>query len=137
LFESSVRGAFLQYLKAGQLNPFVQITLDEPSPLFGDATPIMEAIKDEEMRKVARLVFGPSVLTRPLAAPPGTPEDRVAALRKALLAVAADEEATAAAHRAIGAPLHPKSGEAVAQLMSEFLATPPGLVKRAYSYTHD
>jgi tripartite-type tricarboxylate transporter receptor subunit TctC len=137
LFESSVRGSFLQYLKAGDLKPFVQITLGEKSPLFGDATPILEAVPSDDMRKIAQLVFGPSILTRPLAAPPGTPGDRVAALRTALLETAADKEAMAAAQSVMGAALHPKSGEEVSRLMAEFVSTSPELVKKAFFYTHD
>ena len=136
LFESSVRGSYMEQVKSGDLTIFVQIALGEPSALFGAATPIMDVIKTDEMRKVAELVFGPSTITRPLAAPPGTPADRVAALRKALLETAQDPRTIEA-----GAPaqivLHPKSGADVETLIAQFQATPPDLVKKAYAYTHD
>jgi tripartite-type tricarboxylate transporter receptor subunit TctC len=136
LFESSVRGSYMQDLQAGNLKIFVQIALGEKSPLFGDATPIMDAVKSDEMRRVAELVFGPSLLTRPLAAPPGTPEDRVAALRTALLATVRDQETIAAAQK-MGMTLQPKSGEEVERMIGEFQATPAALVKKAYAYTHE
>ena len=136
LFESSVRSSFMQDVQAGNLKIFVQIALGEKSPLFGDATPIMDAIKDDEMRRVAELVFGPSLLTRPLAAPPGTPEDRVAALRAGLLATVKDEETIAAAQK-MDMTLQPKSGEEVERMIGEFQATPAELVKKAYAYTHE
>ena len=126
----------MQDVQAGNLKIFVQIALGEKSPLFGDATPIMDAIKGDEMRRVAELVFGPSLLTRPLAAPPGTPQDRVAALRTALLATVKDEETIAAAQK-MEMTLQPKSGEEVEKMIAQFQATPPELVKKAYAYTHE
>jgi tripartite-type tricarboxylate transporter receptor subunit TctC len=137
LFESTIRGSYMHDLQSGDLNIFVQITEGEKMPLFGEATPIMDAIKSDEMREVAKLVFDPSLLTRPLAAPPGTPADRLAALRAALLATAKDEEAVAAAKKLIGTPLRPKSGEEVEKMIASFEATPPDLVKKAYAYSHD
>jgi hypothetical protein len=136
LFESSVRGSYMQQLKSGELTIFVQIALGKKSSLFGDATPIMDVIKTDELRKVAQLVFGPSEITRPLAAPPGTPADRVAALRAALLETARDPR-TIEAGKAMQIVLQPKSGEEVERLIAQFQATPQDLVKKAYDYTHD
>jgi tripartite-type tricarboxylate transporter receptor subunit TctC len=135
-YESSVRGAYMQELRVGDLGIFVQTALGEKSPLFGDATPVMDAIKDKEMRRAADLVFGPSLIARPLVAPPGTPEDRVAALRMALLATVRDQ-ATIAAAQKMGMTLQPKSGEEVERMIDEFQATPTELVKKAYAYTHE
>jgi tripartite-type tricarboxylate transporter receptor subunit TctC len=136
LFESSVRGSYMQQVKSGDLTIFVQIALGEKSPLFGEATPIMDVIKTDEMRKVAQLVFGPSTITRPLAAPPGTPADRVAALRTALLETAKDPR-TIEAGKPMQIVLHPKSGAEVERLIAQFQATPQDLVKKAYGYTHE
>jgi tripartite-type tricarboxylate transporter receptor subunit TctC len=136
LFESSVLGSYKQDVEAGNLEIFVQIVLGEKSPLFGDATPIMDAFKSDEMRQVANFVFIPSLLARPLAAPPGTPEERVAALRAGLLATVKDEETIATAQK-MNMTLKPKSGEEVEKMIAEFQATPPELVKKAYAYTHE
>jgi len=136
LFESSVRGSYMQQVTSGDLTIFVQIALSQRSPLFGNATPIMDVVKTEEMRKVAQLVFGPSLITRPLAAPPGTPTDRVAALRAALLETAKDPR-TIEAGKPMQITLQPKSGDEVERLIAQFQATPPELVKKAFAYTHD
>lgn len=135
LFESSVRGSYMHDVEAGNLKIFVQISIGEKSPLFGDATPVMDAIKDAELRKVAELVFGPSELTRPLGAPPGTPKERVAALRNALLETAKDP-GTVAAGAKMKIALKPKTGEEVEKMIAKFQATPADLVKKAYGYTH-
>jgi len=136
LFESSVRGSYMRELSAGDLNIFVQIALTHKSPLFGDATPVMDVIKTEELKKIAGLVFGPSEITRPLTAPPGTPADRVAALRAALLETARDPR-TIDAGKAMQIVLEPKSGEEVERLIRQFQSTPPELVKKAFAYSHD
>jgi tripartite-type tricarboxylate transporter receptor subunit TctC len=136
LFESSVRGSYMHELSSGDLNIFVQIALTRKSPLFGDATPVMDVIKTDEMREIAGLVFGPSEITRPLAAPPGTPPDRVSALRTALIETAKDPR-TIDAGKALQIALEPKSGEEVERLIRRFQSTPPELVKAAFAYTHD
>src|SRR5690606_11049208 len=58
MYESSVRGAFLQSLQAGDLDIFVQFGLDRDVKLFGNATNIFTMLKNEEQKKMARLVFG-------------------------------------------------------------------------------
>ncbi len=136
LFESSVRGSYMSELQSGDLTIFVQTTIGKTSPLFGKATPIMDVIKTDALRKVAELVFGPSAITRPLVAPPGTPADRVAALRAALIETAKDPR-TVAAGKSMQIALEPKSGAEVERLIAELQATPPDLVKQAYDYTHD
>lgn len=137
LFESTVRGSYWHDVKSGNLKLFVQATSEaDKVPLFGDATPVMDFVKGKEMRKIAALVFAPSQLTRPLAAPPGTPKDRVAALSAALMALAKDPDAIAAAKKVIGMPLRPKSAEELQKAFASYEATPPGLVKKAYAYSH-
>ena len=74
LFESAMRVGYLDDIKAGSLGLFVQTAADEFSPFFPEATPVMSVMKDDAMRKLARLVFSPATVTRPLAAPPATPK---------------------------------------------------------------
>ena len=136
LFESSVRSSYMQDIKDGNLTIFVQITTGQPSPLFSGATLIPGSIRNNDLRESAELIFGPSLLTRPLAAPPGIPPERLEALRAALIATAADPAAIEAGQKMrIG--LQPKSGEEVESMIRKFQSTPPDIVKRAYAYTHD
>jgi hypothetical protein len=85
MYESSVRGAFRSSFESGNLVIFVQLGLTDKVPYFGRATDIFDLLKTEDEKKMARLVFGPAEITRPLAAPPGTPKARGATLRKALM----------------------------------------------------
>jgi hypothetical protein len=136
IFESAVKGAYKQDVANGNLNIFTQIVPDdETSPTFGKATPIMQAIKGERLRAIAKFLFVPSLLARPLAAPPGTPADRVAILRKALMDTEADPEALAAAQKA-GLALKPKSGREVDAIMRDVQDVPHDIIQAAYSYTH-
>jgi tripartite-type tricarboxylate transporter receptor subunit TctC len=125
----------VEELQSGNLDLLVHMGMDRQVPLYGKALPISDAIKTPEMRKIAELVFNPGVITRPLAAPPGTPKERVAALRKAFTDNANDPLTAAAAKKA-NMTLHTMSGEEVEKMVSGFLATPPELVKKAFDYTH-
>jgi tripartite-type tricarboxylate transporter receptor subunit TctC len=131
MFESSVRGAFSSSFKSGDLGLFVQLGEGESVPLFGKATNIFSMLKTEEQRQMARLVFGPAEITRPLAAPPGTPKARVTALRKALLSMAKDPGLIADAKK-IKVTLTPIPGDKVASAFDSYFKTPRALVDKTY-----
>tara|TARA_R110002126_G_scaffold9930_20_gene44642 strand:- start:589 stop:1668 length:1080 start_codon:yes stop_codon:yes gene_type:complete len=130
MFESSVKGAFAGHVKAGNLKVFVQFGPDKAVPYFKDATRIYDRLKSPEDRQVMDVIFRQTQLARPLAAPPGTPADRVAALRKAMMTTLSDPAllADAAKLRVEFAPL---SGEEAQALLDKFYATPPALIKKA------
>ncbi len=134
MYESSVRGAFFSSFKSGDLVLFVQLGLSRKVPLFGEATNIFTMLKTDEERKMARLLFGPAELTRPIAAPPGTPKARVVALRKALLDVMKDPKLIADGKK-IKTLFRPMSGEDVAKAFKEFYKTPRALVDKTYEYS--
>jgi len=133
MFESSVKGAFAHDVQAGNLNLFVQFSLGRKPPIFGDATPVMTMIKNPEDRKIAELLLGLNEITRPLAAPPGVPKDRVAALRKALIDTMKDP-AMIADGKKIKMDFDPMTGEEVEKLFVDFATTPPATIKKAYAY---
>ena len=76
------------------------------------------------------VLFRQTQLARPLAAPPGTPKNRVAALRKAMLDTLRDPALVADAKRARIA-FDPLSGDAAQALIEKFYGTPPHLVEQA------
>jgi len=133
MFESSVKGAFAHDVKDGNLNLFVQFSLGRKPAIFGSATPIMTMIKKPEDRKIAELLLGLNAITRPLAAPPGVPKDRVAALRKALMDTMKDPAMIADGER-IKMDFDPMTGEEVEKLFVDFSNTPPAMIKKAYAY---
>ena len=130
MFESSVKGAFRRHVEAGNLKVFVQFGPDRAVPYFKDATRIYDRLKSPEDRQVMDLIFRQTQLARPLAAPPGTPADRVAALRKAMLAAIADPELATDAEK-LKIEFAPLSGDEAQALLEKFYATPPALIKKA------
>lgn len=130
MFESSVKGAFAPLVKAGHLKVFVQFGPDKAVPYFGDATRLYERLKSPEDRQVMDVIFRQTQLARPLAAPPGTPADRVAALRKAMLDTLHDPELKADAAR-LKIDFDPLSGQEAQALLEKFYQTPPALIAKA------
>lgn len=134
MFESSVRAAFDQHIRAGEFKIVVQFGLDRKVPYFGDATQMATLLKTDEQKRIANLIFRQTELARPLAAPPGTPKERVAALRKAMLDTLKDPAMLADAGR-MQVEFDPVPGEEAAQMFEDFYKTPPDLVAKARTYT--
>ena len=132
MYESSVRGAFADDHKSGKLNIFMQVGVDRTVPFFGNATQVYKTLKTDEQREIAEMIFRPAELTRPLAAPPGTPKDRVVALRKALLDTMKDPGLIADGKK-VGIDFKPMSGQRVAELMDGFYKAPPELLKKVHA----
>lgn len=68
----------------GSFVPIVQIG-SKKHPVFGNAPLVYDLAKDDQERQVMKFVFGLAEVSRPFAAPPGVPADRLAALRKAFM----------------------------------------------------
>jgi tripartite-type tricarboxylate transporter receptor subunit TctC len=138
MYESSVRGAYMSDVQSGDLKIIFQAGLDRKVSLFGDAPSIGELIKPmgNEMRQIAEIIFRPGEITRPLAAPPGTPADRVKALRKALRDAMKDP-ATVADGKKIGLDFLPMEGERVEQIVADFYKTPPEVIKKALALSSE
>jgi tripartite-type tricarboxylate transporter receptor subunit TctC len=134
MFESSVRGAFDQHVKSGELKIITQFGRDRSVSYFTDATRMYDLLKTKEQKQIADVIFRQTELARPLAAPPGTPMDRVAALRKALMDTMKDPALIADGKR-IRIVFDPVSGEETAQIFNDFYNTPAALVKKARQYT--
>ncbi|NKB19880.1 MAG: hypothetical protein GKS01_04965 [Alphaproteobacteria bacterium] len=135
MYESSVRGAFASSFNSGDLNLFVQVGQGRNVKLFGNATNLFSMIKDPELKKIAKLTFGPSEITRPLVAPPGVPKARLAALRKAMIETMKDPDMIADGKR-IKTTFQPMNGEEVQARFAEYYATPKELVEKAYIMTY-
>ncbi len=130
MFETSVRGSYWNDLKSGDLNIIVQTSYGRNLELFGEATNLYSLLKSEEDIQMAKLVFGPAEITRPLAAPPGVPPERVAALRKALMEAMKDPALLADGAK-IGLVFMPMSGEEVETELQELFKTPRAVVDKA------
>jgi len=134
MYESSVRGAYLHDFKSGDLNVFVQLGENRTIPFFKDATPIFSLLKTKEQKQMARLLFGPGEITRPIAAPPGTPKARVAALSKALMDTGKDPGLIKDGMR-INTTFRPMNGKQVADAFASYYRTPRDVVDKTYNVT--
>jgi tripartite-type tricarboxylate transporter receptor subunit TctC len=134
MFESSVRSSYEQHIKAGEFKIVTQFGRDRAVEYFGDATRLYDMLKTDEQKQIADVIFRQTELARPLAAPPGTPKERIAALRKAMLDTFKDPELIADAKRR-SVEFDPVPGDETTQMFAAFYNTPPALVAKAREYT--
>lgn len=111
----------------------VQIALAK-DPQRQDVPLLMDLIKDPKRHAAVVFLSAQASIGRTLAAPPGTPSDRVAALRKAFDATMKDPAFLAAAKKR-KMDLAPLSGAAVTEMVLEHLATPADVVRIAKKAT--
>ena len=110
----------------------VRILAQWSSPAHPDLTayPLVESLaKTDEDRLALKLLTSRLEAGRPFVAPPGVPQVRVAALRKAFDETMRDPALLAEANRLL-LDVEPMSGEEVAALVKSVLATPPAVVTR-------
>ena len=125
-----MRSAYDQHIQSGDFRIIVQFGRDRAVPYFKDATRLYDVLTSEEQKKVADVVFRQTELARPFAAPPGTPKDRVAALRRALLVTLKDPGLITDA-KSLEIDFDPVTGEETAEMFAGFYAMPPALVEEA------
>jgi tripartite-type tricarboxylate transporter receptor subunit TctC len=86
--------------------------------------------KTDEQRQIMELVYSQEVFGRPFILPPGSPADRVAALRKAFLAAFDDKDLLAEA-QTMRLDVAPISGAEVQALVTKVYSFPPNIVEKA------
>src|SRR5580692_852053 len=100
------------------------------SPLFPQTPAIMELAKDDRTRRILQLVLAPLQMDRPILAPPGTPADRVAALRQAFHDTMTDPGFIAEAAKE-HLEVEEVGGAQVARILDDAFAMPPDIAKAA------
>ena len=129
MFASSVKAQFMDDVKNGRLKLVIQMG-SKTSDEFGKIPSVFDYAKTDEDRAVLDVHFKQLLLGRPLAAPPGTPADRLQALRDALVATMKDPEFLADADK-MGLDIDPASPEEVVDVLKRFASFPPEVFKRA------
>ena len=105
----------------------VQLNLTKGSDLQ-DVPLITEFATSDQQRQMLKLILSRQEMARPYAAPPGIPDDRKAALRKAFDETWADPDLLAEM-KARGQEVNPVSGAALDKLIAELYATPKAVVE--------
>jgi tripartite-type tricarboxylate transporter receptor subunit TctC len=103
------------------------LTRDPKAP---DVPTAMELTDDPMKKQALELVLSQSILTRPFAAPPGLPPERVAALRKAFDETMKDPDFLADIERQ-KLEVSPMGGAEMAKLIEHLNATPQAVVDLA------
>lgn len=126
---ASYKGTMPKAVATGDLVPLIQIGVrkdrDLPDvPLFLDLV-----AGDPVKAPVARFLSLTTAISRPLAAPPGVPAERVAMLRRAFDEVVSDPAFLADAARA-SVDIDPMDGASLQQAVVQILATPKDVIAR-------
>lgn len=129
LLVSGLKTDFADSWKNGVLSVAVQMGLNK-HPDLPNVPNAFDLVTKEEDKQLFRLIFGPWAYGRPIFAPPGTPADRVAALRAAFKATLADPEFVAET-RKLNIEINPMDGEKIASIVDGILKTPDPVVQRA------
>ena len=136
----SVKFASPEWVSEGKIRVIAQIALRPREDMTKLGAPmIMDFITAEnvlpqftvdEAKTYFKLMLAANQLGRPFAVGPGVPKERVAALRKAVAAVATDP-GFVAENKKEGRDVDPTSGEEMQALFAELAATPKNILANA------
>jgi tripartite-type tricarboxylate transporter receptor subunit TctC len=129
IFASTARQLFQEDTTSGRFRFFVQFG-QQPEPHFGAAPTIYSVVEKAEDQQLAQLVFAPAEITRPIAAPPGTPPGILQALRAGFERTVRDPEYLAEVRKMQLDP-KPMSGEETAATFARLVDAPREVVERA------
>jgi tripartite-type tricarboxylate transporter receptor subunit TctC len=105
----------------------------KPHPDLKDVPLMMDLVTKAEDKRALQLIFATQEMGRPFTAPPGTPPDRLAVLRKAFLAALEDPALVAEAQKQ-GLEIDPISGEEITQILVDLYDTPKEIVDRVNGF---
>lgn len=125
---NNIKTAQANALEDGSLRVLLQIAMD-PNPDLLDVPLVYDLAETEEDRQLVALMSAAPLMGQSFAAPPGTPDAIVEALREAFDATMNDPEFLSALE-ASQIEFSPMSGEELDELVQSIMATPPDVVER-------
>jgi tripartite-type tricarboxylate transporter receptor subunit TctC len=123
---TSLKALKPNWIAEKKVNFPVQLNLTR-GPELQEVPLVTEYARSEAQRQMLKLILSRQEMARPYAAPPGIPDDRKAALRKAFDDTWADPELLAEM-KSRGQEVNPVSGPALDRLIAELYATPKDVV---------
>jgi len=125
---SLFRSQFSRLAADGKIRLIAQgaVRKDERYP---DVPNILDQAKSPDIRQALEFLYLPLALGRSLAAPPGTPPDRLAVLRNATQAAMKDADFLAEAAK-LDIDIEPMGADETAATVDRLFATPPAAVAR-------
>ena len=128
---STVKSVKPEWLKPdSDFRVLVQFARATRHPDFPDVPTARELAKNEAARALIELAELPYALSRPFAAPPGVPPDRLAALRRAFEATLGDAEFRADADKA-QLEIEPLTSVEIETLLAKAYGAPKPIVQKA------
>jgi len=116
--------------RAGALNVLIQ-NATSPDPELPKVPLLIDLVKgDAKKEAIARLLSVTLELSKPLAAPPGVPEDRVELLRKAFAHTTRDPEFLVDAQKT-GFPIDAMPGAELQAAIEQIMTAPPDIIAAA------
>lgn len=126
---STMKASRPRWVSQHLLNVIVQMGLSKLAEL-PEVPSALDLVADPTNKRVMELILMRQEAGRPFAAPPGTPSDRVAALRQAFVKTLADPGFIAEAAK-LQLEIDPLSGKAIEKLLAKAYAAPKPIVQRA------
>jgi tripartite-type tricarboxylate transporter receptor subunit TctC len=128
LTTGTFRATLEQPYKEGKLK-LVAIAGLSKEPNFPDVPNMIDEAKTPEQRQALEFLFAQMEIGRAMAAPPGTPDARVAILRRGFDATMKDQNFLAEAEK-LKLDISPIDGAATAAVVAKFYETPPAVVQK-------
>jgi tripartite-type tricarboxylate transporter receptor subunit TctC len=126
---STMKASRPHWIKDNLLNVIIQLGLDK-LPDLPNVPAALDLVSDPVNKQVLTLILIRQEPGRPVAAPPGVPADRLAALRRAFDATMADREFVAEAAK-LQMEIEPLTAAEIEKLLATAYATPKPIVQRA------
>jgi tripartite-type tricarboxylate transporter receptor subunit TctC len=118
---SSVKATEAEWLRERSISILVQLSLRK-HPDLSDTPLIMDYVNNDEGRQIFKVALARQMMAWPFVAPPGVPDQRVAALRKAFDKTLRDREFLAEAQK-LNLEITPVSGERIQTLIADVYRT--------------
>jgi tripartite-type tricarboxylate transporter receptor subunit TctC len=125
---SSLKATRLNWVVRKRIVVLVQLSLSK-HPDLPNVPLIMDLAKTDEQRAIFKMIFARQTMGRPYAAPPGLPEDRLAALRKAFMDTMTDKEFLYDADQN-KFEINPVDGDDLEALVKEVYRTPSDVLRK-------
>jgi tripartite-type tricarboxylate transporter receptor subunit TctC len=126
---STIKASRPDWILGDKLHVLVQMAFDR-LPELPNVPSALDLVSDSAARQVLELILSRQEMGRPLAAPPGVPAERVAALRAAFDATMRDGEFLAEAQR-LRMELDPLTANEIGQILGRAYGAPTEVVRRA------
>ena len=125
---SSIKSTRAAWIAEKKLNYLIHIS-EQKAPELADV-PTISKLANDRQKQMLRLVTSRQVMGRPFAAPPGVPEDRKQALRKAFDETLRDAAFLEEADK-LKLEVNPVPGTEIDTLIAELYRTPKDIVEAA------